>query len=180
MKKWREFPKKVYFQESKIYNFFKHLDIEPTELERLKRLYRGDSKKRQSLKEGSFKLKCVGFFWRYYLALILFVEIQTKNISWCTHFTLGYYGMFVLLWFYLLRKMWFLHVRKWTLRYVFLLFSLLFWATWVTFIFVRKIDADFFLSYSCKNNCQNSCTYFHLIFLCNLSKNYILKNFFQK
>ena len=78
MKKWREFPKKVYFQESKIYNFFKHLDIEPTELERLKRLYRGDSKKRQSLKEGSFKLKCVGFFWRYYLALILFVEIQQK------------------------------------------------------------------------------------------------------
>ena len=104
----------------------------------------------------------------------------TKNISWCTHFTLGYYGMFVLLWLYLLRKMWFLHVGKWTLRYVFLLFSLLFWATWVTFIFVRKIDAEFFLSYSCKNNCQNSCTYFHLIFLCNLSKNYILKKFLSE
>ena len=31
-----------------------NLDIDPSELERLKRLYKGENKKRQSLKEGSF------------------------------------------------------------------------------------------------------------------------------
>ena len=31
---------------------FVHIDIEPSELERLKRLYKGENKKRQSLREG--------------------------------------------------------------------------------------------------------------------------------
>ena len=41
------------------------LDIEPVELERLKRLYKGDTKKRHSLKEGSFEHGVNGSTWMH-------------------------------------------------------------------------------------------------------------------
>ena len=34
------------------FNFWFYIDIEPSELERLKRLYKGENKKRHSLREG--------------------------------------------------------------------------------------------------------------------------------
>ena len=53
------------------HNFLKYifhttcLDIEPVELERLKRLYKGDTKKRHSLKEGSFEHGVNGSTWMH-------------------------------------------------------------------------------------------------------------------